>query len=489
MPRRVLITVIAAVVSIGSIRAVILYGTADPSANTAAPTGLLANSGWQFEGQFGSFLGTVNGSNYFVTAKHIGGSVGQTFAFNNLVYTTTAVFPDPSSDLQVWQVSGTFPIHAPLYANAPGSEANLSLVVFGRGTQRGNSVFVGNDSHLGGWLWGASDEVQRWGTNVVGAIVTDDTYGALVRAPFDNNAGPNEAHLSVGDSGGAVFVFNMTTNRWELAGINLGVDGSFSTSSSGTNPFNAAMFDTTGLYVDGGAGSWVAAPNPSAFYSTEIAAHRRFVESIIMQLTHVVSRKIHENAGTFDVELPSSGSPGIECRSGGGSNSYTIVFTFTNNVSVQNATVTAGAGSVTNFVVVGNVVTVNLTGIINAQTITVTLSSVSDGTNTSDVEAAMSVLLGDTNADRFVDSVDTSQTKSQSGNAVGASNCREDVNVDGFIDAVDVSFVKSKSGTALPGSNSKSTTTRPANINPLPLPSPEIGRTRSLRWHKLQKNQ
>ena len=38
----------------------------------------------------------------------------------------------------------------------------------------------------------------------------------------------------------------------------------------------------------------------------------------------------------------------------------------------------------------------------------------------------MSVLLGDTNADRFVDSVDTSQTKSQSGNAVGASNCRED---------------------------------------------------------------
>src|SRR5437764_7427413 len=171
MLSRALITLLAMIVSTGSIRAVILYGTdttANPTANTTAPTGALADSGWQYEGQFGSFLGTVIGTNYFVTAKHIGGSVGQTFAFNNLVYTTTAVFPDPSSDLQVWQVSGTFPIHAPLYANAPVSEANSSLVVFGRGTDRGNSVFVGNDSHLGGWLWGASDEVQRWGTNVVG---------------------------------------------------------------------------------------------------------------------------------------------------------------------------------------------------------------------------------------------------------------------------------------------------------------------------------
>jgi Dockerin type I domain len=62
----------------------------------------------------------------------------------------------------------------------------------------------------------------------------------------------------------------------------------------------------------------------------------------------------------------------------------------------------------------------------------------------------MSILVGDTNADRFIDAVDVSQTKSQSGNAITNSNFREDVNVDGFIDAIDVSLVKSKSGTALP---------------------------------------
>jgi Dockerin type I domain len=342
----------------------------------------------------------------------------------------------------------------------------LFLTVFGRGTQRGNSVFVGSDSHLGGWRWGASDAVQRWGTNIVGSITNDPTYGALLRVPFNNNGGLDEAHLSVGDSGGAVFVYDMTANQWELAGINLAVDGPFSTSSNGANSFNAAMFDTTGLFVDGGGGNWIAAQNPSGFYATEIAAHRQFIESTVMQAMHVVSRKTHGNAGTFDVDLPLSGKPGIECRSGGPTNDYLLVFTFARNVSVQNATVTAGAGSATNFTVVGNIVTVSLTGVTNVQTITVKLTAVSDATNTSDVEASMSVLIGDTNGDGFVDAVDTSQVKSQSGNAVGALNCREDVNADGFIDSVDTSLVKSKSGTTLSASGAMWTPAQPAKVTP-----------------------
>jgi hypothetical protein len=465
--RRACLILIIAATAISPVSAVILFGTGDPTANTTAPTGAYANSGWQFEGQFDGFLGTAIAPNYFITAKHIGGAVGDKFNFNGTNYTTTAVFPDPSSDLQIWRVSGTLPIQAPLYAGSPGSEVNLFLTVFGRGTQRGNSVFVGSDSHLGGWRWGTSDAVQRWGTNIVGSTVNDPTYGALLRVPFDNNGGSNEGHLSVGDSGGAVFVYDMATNRWELAGINLAVDGPFSTSSTGANSFNAAMFDSTGLFVDGGSGSWVAAPNPSGFYATEIAAHRQFIESTVMQATHLVSRKTHGNAGTFDVDLPLSGKPGIECRSGGATNDYMLVFTFAGNVSVQNATVTTGTGNAINFTVVGNIVTVNLTGVTNAQTITVNLTGVSDGTNTSDVQASMSVLIGDTNGDGFVDAIDTSQDKSQSGSAVSASNCREDVNVDGFIDSIDTAFVKSKSGTTLPASGMLPTPAQRTNVTPL----------------------
>ena len=452
------------------LRAVILYGTGDPTANISAPTGALTASGWQYEGQFDGFLGTVIASNYFVTAKHIGGGVGDTFTFNGVNYTTTAVFPDPSTDLQIWRVAASFPIHAPLFSGPAGSEVNLGLVVFGRGTQRGNPVGVGSDAHLGGWLWGTSDGIQRWGTNVVGSIYTDPSYGNLLRVPFDSNAGANEAHLSAGDSGGAVFVLNTSTSNWELAGINLAVDGPFSTSSNGANPFNAAMFDTTGLFAGG------PAPNPSAFYSTEIAARKGFIESVVMQLTSVVSRKIHGSAGTFDVDLPETGKAGIECRSGGASDDYTLVFTFANNVIVQGATVSTGAGMVTSFSVAGNTVTANLTEVVSAQRIVVTLVGVSDGTNTSDVQATMDVLVGDTTANGAVNSSDIAQTQSQSGQPVTSANFREDVTVNGLINSSDVALVQSKSGTGLPAAPAP-TAIEPSGpnflIEPLPVIEPK----------------
>ena len=427
-------------------RAIILLGTADPSANTSAPAGALAGSGWQYEGQFGDFLGTSIASNYFITAKHIGGSVGQTFIFNGTSYTTTAVFPDPSSDLQIWQIAGTFPVHARLYSGAAGSEVNLDLVVFGRGTQRGNPVNVGSDSHLGGWLWGTSDGVQRWGTNVIGSVEDDSTYAEMLRAPFDMNAGPNEAHLSVGDSGGGVFVFNGSTNTWELTGINLSVDGPFSTSTSGMSPFNAAMFDTSDLFLQDDQGNWVTAPNPSGFYATEIAAHEGFIDSVVMQLVSSVSRKTHGISGTFDINLPQTGALGIECRSGGATNDYTIVFTLANNVSVGAASVSTGTGSVRSLSVAGNQVTVDLTGVTDAQTIVVTLADVSDGTNTSSVQATMGVLIGDVNGDGVVNVGDTALARSNAGVTLDNTNFQYDVNVDGFVNVGDTSIVKSKSG-------------------------------------------
>lgn len=169
-----------------------------------------------------------------------------------------------------------------------------------------------------------------------------------------------------------------------------------------------------------------------------------------------VSRKTHSFAGDFDVDLPLLGNPGIEDRSGGASGNYKVVVTFAVPVTVTNATVTtdpavhAATASVSSFSVNNTQVTINLTNVSNAQTLKVNLLGVSGGGNTGDVAVPMAVLTGDTNADRFCDAIDVSQTKSQSGKPVGLTNFREDVNVDGFIDAVDTALVKSKSGTALP---------------------------------------
>lgn len=164
-------------------------------------------------------------------------------------------------------------------------------------------------------------------------------------------------------------------------------------------------------------------------------------------LVGAVSRKTHSFAGTFDLDL--LGTSAIECRSGGTSGNHQVVVTFASPVTFTG--VTTSCGSVSGTSTTGNQLTINLTGVPNASVCGITVQGVTDGLSAArDISVPVNFLVGDTNADRFTDAVDVSQTKSQSGNAVTNANFREDVNVDGFIDAVDASLVKSKSGTALP---------------------------------------
>jgi hypothetical protein len=175
------------------------------------------------------------------------------------------------------------------------------------------------------------------------------------------------------------------------------------------------------------------------------------------ELLSVVSTKIHGSAGTFDINLPLTGSPGIECRSGGATGDHTIVFSFVNPlVSVGSASM-SGTGMID----MSNTginpsnpheYIVSLTGVANAQRITVTLAGVTDtaGGFTSSLPVTMGVLLGDTTGNGSVNSSDISQTQSQSGQTVGPDNFREDVTVNGLINSSDISLVQSKSGTALP---------------------------------------
>jgi hypothetical protein len=170
-------------------------------------------------------------------------------------------------------------------------------------------------------------------------------------------------------------------------------------------------------------------------------------------LTSAVSRKIHGAAGTFDVNLPLSGNLGIECRSGGASGDHTLVITFTNNIVSGDAAVSSGAGNVAGPPTFnGNTMTVGLTGVANAQRLTVTLSNVTDQFSQvlPNTNVTAGFLVGDTNANGVVNAADVSQTKSQLGQVVTNSNFRTDVNANGTINAADGAIVKSNSGTSLP---------------------------------------
>lgn len=274
------ITAIVSALAVSAARAVILLGTADPSANTTAPTGDLANSGWQFEGIFGSFLGTPISPDSFITAQHVSGA-SSVFIFNGVTYNLVGGRSDPYSDFTIWKVDGVFPSFAPLYTGS--GETGQRLVVIGRGTQRGAEVMKNGMPR--GWLWGNSDSVQRWGENIVTDIVNGGPVNQFVYATFDASGPPNEAHLSSGDSGGAVFIKDGAL--WKLAGISYAVDGPFYTTDSGGGAFNAALYDARDYYYEDPQSpsgyTLIAGPTPvpSGFYATRISSKLAWIYSAI----------------------------------------------------------------------------------------------------------------------------------------------------------------------------------------------------------------
>jgi hypothetical protein len=179
-------------------------------------------------------------------------------------------------------------------------------------------------------------------------------------------------------------------------------------------------------------------------------------------VSSAVSRKIHGGAGTFDVALPLTGTDGVECRTSGGTNDYTMVVTFSANVTVTGspqAQLTMGTGCVGsggvctgNVSVSGNTVTVPLTNIANAQNINVRINGVNGAADApaTDFNIPMGVLVGDTNANRTVNAADIAQTKARLGQTVDGTNYRSDVNANGSINAADVAIIKGHSGTSIP---------------------------------------
>ncbi len=264
--------------------AVVFYDTGDITHNReVAPGGSLADSGWQYQGEFGVYLGTMISPNHFITASHIGvpstnfvspsyfnGVSDVTYNINTSVNAGTGYWQLPGTDLRIFEILETFPSYAALYEG--NDEVGKDLVVMGRGTQRGGTVDL--SSVLKGWRPGASDNKARWGTNTVSGIATLSGAEYLV-ADFDAMPGTDEAHLTSGDSGGAVFIKD--AGVWKLAGINFAVEGDWDFNGlKDGNGFGASLFDSGGLYVGSDSAGWnfitdTVADIPSSFYSSRIS--------------------------------------------------------------------------------------------------------------------------------------------------------------------------------------------------------------------------
>ena len=274
--------------------AIVFYDTADSAHNTAAPTGVYADSGWQYQGYFGTYMGTMISPTHFITAAHIGvqsgsfvydsvfsGGATQTYTIDTSANGGLGYYDIAGTDLRIYQITGgTFSTYAQIYTGS--LDVGSQFVVMGRGGPRGVAVNLAPDG-LKGWLTAGPDGIARWGVNTFDAAATINGYSMLV-ADFDAIPGLEEAHLSNGDSGGAAFIYD--GGVWKLAGINYAVEGAFDADSDHTSGvFNAALFDKGGFYRGNGA-SWTFLPDtltdaPSQLYLSRISASGSEIQSVI----------------------------------------------------------------------------------------------------------------------------------------------------------------------------------------------------------------
>lgn len=174
-----------------------------------------------------------------------------------------------------------------------------------------------------------------------------------------------------------------------------------------------------------------------------------------LELSSAVSRKTHTGAGDFDIDLPLSGCPGIESRTGA---SATVVLTLSDDVVVTDGTlecgdeVTVAGGTCDGVSLSGAELTVTV-GVTNATVATISLSGLEGVSATAlsgDADVEIGVLAGDATADRVVNIIDLNEVKGDLFAAVVAGNFRSDVNGDGVINIIDLNDTKGKLFTTLP---------------------------------------
>jgi hypothetical protein len=345
----------------------------------------------------------------------------------------------------------------PLIVDVPGATPSALVVAIGKD----RNAYLLNRNNLGG----ITTPVAQ--ANVSTSLVINSP------ATYRTSQGTFVALRPVS---GTLSAFKITatspptiTTGWSVAST--GRTSPFVTSTDGTsNPIvwayghgtNQRLFGYNGetgatIFAGGGASDTISGTRT---FNTGIAVRGRIyiagdnkvyefhVPFPAFALSSAVSRKTHGAVGDFDIALP-----GVECRSGGATNDYTLVVTFSNNLASGNASVTSGTGSVAGPPTLsGNTMTVNLTGVTNDQTLSVTLNSLTDQflQTLPDSAVNMSILVGDVTGNAVVNASDVSAGKIQSGAPVTSTNFRSDVNANGDINASDVSLVKSHSGEGLP---------------------------------------
>ena len=218
-----------------------------------------------------------------------------------------------------------------------------------------NCTVANNSSVSGGGISNEGATINSRNTIIAknsAATAGPDFYGALTSQGFNfigNNSGatitPAQSSDQVGTAGSPIDPLlgplrndgGPTLTLALLAGSRAIDNGESATDPVTGNPVTTDQRGSYRPYDD------PSIPNATGGNGSDIGA---FEVASPLTPSSVVSRKIHDGVGTFDINLPLTGIPGVECRSGGATNDYQVVFTFASPVTFNSASVTAGAGTV-----------------------------------------------------------------------------------------------------------------------------------------------
>lgn len=173
-------------------------------------------------------------------------------------------------------------------------------------------------------------------------------------------------------------------------------------------------------------------------------------------IQRVVSR-VNHGATPYDIPMPQTGAGGIECRAiasvAAGSVATTIVVSFDATITSGSAAVTAGAATAAAPTFSGSDMLIPLKNIANAQTVTLTLSNVTDdqGNTLPSATVFFRVLEGDVNGSGSVTVSDINLAKYRQGSVLSYATFRDDVDLNGSIAAADTTLVKARINTSVGG--------------------------------------
>ena len=267
-----------------------------------APTGTLAQSGWQqtvmIAATGGSlnrsnFLGTIIHSNVLLTAEHIWEIRTNDTFFLEGTHQLTSKLTTNGSDLALYFF--TPPItnreHIALLNIESAVDTNALVVLQGCGSERGTMVTSG--SLTNGWMWSGTNVnattwgTRRWGINHFFDATPEGLYSI---AEFDNNNDPDECMLTIGDSGGPGFI--KTGSGWKVAMVNYAVHpATFTYATNPATPFNASLYDCAGLYYtnsETATWTWVStneSPAPCFLICSRVSQRLDWLTNTIPGLT------------------------------------------------------------------------------------------------------------------------------------------------------------------------------------------------------------